>query len=124
MKEASSNKAARLLHGKTTHAANKLNGGSTLGTVHLRLSEKRAKVLGNVYSKIGGKVIDEHSQINAKLSTPTPTPPHWPGLRYTSRHRSVMLNLWRQGVSSSDLCCRGRTTTATSTNKEASSLAP
>ena len=67
LKEASSNKAARLLHGKTIHTANKLNGGSSLRTVHLRLNERRAKVLGNIYSKIGGKIIDEHSQINAKL---------------------------------------------------------
>ena len=67
MKEASSNKAARLLHGKTMHAANKLNGGSSMRTVHLRLSERRAKVLGNICSKIGGKIIDEHSQINAKV---------------------------------------------------------
>ena len=43
MKEASSNKAARLLHGKTMHAANKLHGGSSLRTVHLRLKEERAK---------------------------------------------------------------------------------
>jgi hypothetical protein len=67
MKEASSNKAARLLGGKTIHAANELNGGSSLRTVHLRFNERRAKVLGNIYCKIAGKVIDEHAQINAKL---------------------------------------------------------
>ena len=31
------------------------------------MNEQRAKVPGNIYSKIGGKMIDEHSQINAKL---------------------------------------------------------
>ena len=36
MKESSSNKAARLLHGKTMHAANKLHGCSSLRTVRLR----------------------------------------------------------------------------------------
>ena len=67
VKEASSNKAARLLHGKTIHAANKLNGGSSLRTVHLRLNEERARILGNVYGKMGGKIIDEFSQDNAQL---------------------------------------------------------
>ena len=67
MREASSNKAARLLRGKTIHATNKLNGGSSLRAEHLRLSDKRAKALGNIYSKIGAKIIDEHSQINAEL---------------------------------------------------------
>ena len=43
MKEASSNKAARLLNGQTMHAANKLYGGSSLRTVHLRLKDNRAK---------------------------------------------------------------------------------
>ena len=45
LEEASSHKAARLLHGKTIHAANKFNGGSSLRTLHLRLNERRAKVL-------------------------------------------------------------------------------
>ena len=67
MKEASSNKAARLLHGKTMHAANKLTGNSSLRTVHLRLDEQRAKVLGNISGKIGATIIDEHSQTSAKL---------------------------------------------------------
>ena len=31
------------------------------------MNEHRANVLGNIYNKIGGKTIDEHSQINAKL---------------------------------------------------------
>ena len=65
MKEASSNKAARLLHGKTMHAANKLHGCSSLRTVHLRLKEQRGKELESIYSKLGAKVIDELSQINA-----------------------------------------------------------
>ena len=46
MKEASSNKAARLLHGKTVHTANKLQGGASLRTIHLLLNEKRGQVLG------------------------------------------------------------------------------
>ena len=67
MKEASSNTAARLLRGKLILVGNILNGGSSLRTVHLRLNERRAKVLGKVYSEIGGKIIDEHSQISAKF---------------------------------------------------------
>ena len=97
MKEASSNKAARLLHGKTIHATNKLNGGSSSRTVHLRLNEQRAKVLGNIYSKIGGKVIDEHSQISAKLFLA--------GAYITSLARAPIYklaaeryNLWRCGL--------------------------
>ena len=31
------------------------------------MNEQRAKVLGNIYSKIGGNIIDEHSQISVKL---------------------------------------------------------
>ena len=67
VKEASSNKAARLLHGKTVHTANKLQGGSSLRTVHLRLSQERGQVLGRIYSNTGAKIIDEFSQLNAKL---------------------------------------------------------
>ena len=67
MKEASSNKAARLLRGKTMHAANKLHGCSSLRTVHLRLKEERAQALFGIYGKLGAKVIDELSQINAQL---------------------------------------------------------
>ena len=67
MKEASSNKAARLLRGKTMHTANKLHGGSSLRTVHLRPKEQRGKQLESIYSKLGAKVIDELSQLNAQL---------------------------------------------------------
>ena len=67
MKEASSNKAARLLGGKTVHTANKLQGGASLRTVHLRLGEKRSDVLGTVYGRTGAKIIDEFSQLAAKL---------------------------------------------------------
>ena len=35
--------------------------------MQLRLSPKRDKTLEQVYSKIGANIIDEHSQINAKL---------------------------------------------------------
>ena len=54
MKEASSNKAARLLHGKTMHAANKLHGGSSLRTVHLRVKEELVRKLQNLYSRSAG----------------------------------------------------------------------
>ena len=67
MKEASSNKAARLLHGKTVHTANKLQGGASLRTVHLRLGEERSRVLGAIYGRTGAKIIDEFSQLSAKL---------------------------------------------------------
>ena len=67
MKEASSNKAARLLQGKTVHTANKLQGNCSLRTVHLRLNEKRGRVLGAIYGKTGAKIIDEFSQLSAKL---------------------------------------------------------
>jgi hypothetical protein len=67
VKEASSNKAARLLHGKTIHTANKLQGGASLRTVHLRLNDKRGQVLGAIYGRTGAKIIDEFSQTCAKL---------------------------------------------------------
>ena len=66
MKEASSNKAARLLHGKTMHAASILHGGSSLRTVHRRLKEQRAKELESIYNKLGAKVIDQLSQVKTR----------------------------------------------------------
>ena len=53
MKGAISNKAARLLHGKTMHAANTLHGCSSLRTVHLRLKEERTHALDCIYGKFG-----------------------------------------------------------------------
>ncbi len=35
--------------------------------MHLRLKEARAKELESIYGKLGAKVIDELSQINAQL---------------------------------------------------------
>ena len=67
MKEASSNKAARLLRGKTVHTANKLQGGASLRTVNSRLCGKRGRVLGTIYGRTGAKIIDELSQLSAKL---------------------------------------------------------
>ena len=69
VKEASSNKASRLLQGrgKTIHAANKLTATSSLRTVNLRLSDKKSRVLGALYGKTGAKVIDEFSQISGSL---------------------------------------------------------
>ena len=65
--EASSNKAARLIQGKTLHAANKLQGTSSLRTVHLRITQKQQKALGRVYGELGAKILDEFSQTSAKL---------------------------------------------------------
>ena len=65
--EASSNKAARLIQGKTLHAANKLQGTSSLRTVHLRITVKQQKALGRVYGELGAKILDEFSQTSAKL---------------------------------------------------------
>ena len=31
------------------------------------MNEQRAEVFGDIYTKIDGKILDEHSQINAKL---------------------------------------------------------
>ena len=51
----------------TIHATNKLTAASSLRTVNLRLSEKKRKLLGNIYGKAGAKLIVEFSPINAKL---------------------------------------------------------
>ena len=68
MAEASSHKAARLLRGKTMHGANNLHGCSSARAVHLRRGEARAKGLDIMCCKLGAKVIDELSRINAQLS--------------------------------------------------------
>ena len=69
LKQASTNKAARLLQGcgKTIHVTNKLTVTSSLRAVNLRLNEKKQQLLGNIYGKAGAKLIDEFSPINAKL---------------------------------------------------------
>ena len=69
LKQASTNKAARLLQGcgKTIHATNKLTATSSLRSVNIRLIEKKQKLLGNIYGKAGSKVIDEFSVIPSKL---------------------------------------------------------
>eukprot|EP00438_Fugacium_kawagutii_P025227 Skav230240 [mRNA] locus=scaffold1818:78429:87690:+ [translate_table: standard] len=60
--QAPSNKAARQIHGKTLHSANKLTRDSSLRTVHLRLSTKVRKALELSTSPLGAVIIDEFSQ--------------------------------------------------------------
>ena len=66
MKEAPSNKAARLIKGSTLHAANGLFGNSSLLTPHLRL-KPRAKRYVRQMGRLGAKIFDEFSQINSRL---------------------------------------------------------
>ena len=67
IKEASSNTAASLLRGKTVHATNKLQGGASLRTVHLRLNEERGRAIGKMYGSMGANIIGEFSQLSVKL---------------------------------------------------------
>ena len=63
---APSNKAARLIKGKTMHTACKLTGGS-LKMNKLRVNEERRKALARIYSDAGAEIIDEFSQSQAQL---------------------------------------------------------
>jgi hypothetical protein len=66
MIEAASNKAARGVGGITLHAANKLMGSSSLITVNLRTKPKQKAAMQR-YGRLGAKLFDEFSQLNAKL---------------------------------------------------------
>jgi hypothetical protein len=67
LKEAPSNKAARLLGGRTIHAANGLCPSDSLRTVHLKLRGDARKKMEKLMIPLGAKVIDEFSQLQAKL---------------------------------------------------------
>ena len=67
MREAGSNKAARLIQGITIHMANGLQGNSSLLTPHLRLSATNKRTSEHRYGPLGAKIFDECSQYNARL---------------------------------------------------------
>ena len=60
--QAPSNKAARQIHGKTMHAANKLQMDASLRTVHLRLTTSTRKTLERSATPLGAMILDEFSQ--------------------------------------------------------------
>ena len=60
--QAPSNKAARQIHGKTTHTANKLQMDASLRTVHLRLTANTRKTLERSTTPLGAMILDEFSQ--------------------------------------------------------------
>lgn len=60
--QAPSNKAARQIHGRTMHSANKLRKDSSLRTVHLRVSAETRKALECNTVPLAAIVIDEFSQ--------------------------------------------------------------
>ena len=60
--QAPSNKAARQIHGKTMHSANKLRVDSSLRTVHLRLTATTRKSLELSTVPLGAMILDEFSQ--------------------------------------------------------------
>ena len=60
--QAPSNKAARQIHGKTMHSANKLRVDSSLRTVHLRLTSSTRKSLELSTVPLGAMILDEFSQ--------------------------------------------------------------
>ena len=60
--QAPSNKAARQIHGKTMHAANKLQMDASLRTVHLRLTPSTRKTLERSATPLGAMILDEFSQ--------------------------------------------------------------
>ena len=63
-----SNKAARLVNGKTGHALAKLRGTKSLAMQHLRFrSEKESRALAAVWAPAGALVKDEFSQQSASL---------------------------------------------------------
>ena len=68
MTTAFSNKAARLVNGKTSHALAKLRGTKSLAMPHLRLrGDKDARALAAVWVPAGALVKDEFSQQSASL---------------------------------------------------------
>ena len=67
VKVAPSNKAARLIKGKTMHTASKLVGGGSLKMSALRVNEERRKALACIYSDAGALILDEFSQTQAQL---------------------------------------------------------
>jgi len=67
LREAGSNKAARLIDGVTLHMANGLQGNSSLLTPHLRLSAENKRKAEHRYGPLGAKIFDECSQYNARL---------------------------------------------------------
>ena len=60
--QAPSNKAARQIHGKTMHTANKLQMDASLRTVHLRLTANTRKTLERSTTPLGAMILDEFSQ--------------------------------------------------------------
>ena len=63
-----SNKAARLVNGKTSHALAKLRGTKSLAMPHLRLrGDKDSRALAAVWVPAGALVKDEFSQQSASL---------------------------------------------------------
>jgi superfamily I DNA/RNA helicase len=63
-----SNKAARLVNGKTSHALAKLRGTKSLAMPYLRLrSDQEARALAAVWVPAGALVKDEFSQQSASL---------------------------------------------------------
>ena len=64
--QAASNKAARLIGGKTMHTANKLRAESSLRTVYLRLTAETRRALEASASRLGALIIDEFSQCIAQ----------------------------------------------------------
>lgn len=63
-----SNKAARLVNGKTSHALAKLRGTKSLAMPHLRLrSDQESRALAAVWAPAGALVKDEFSQQSAPL---------------------------------------------------------
>ena len=67
LKVASSNKAARLLGGRTIHTANGLLATSSLRTSQLRLTKSARPKLEKLLIPCGAKIIDEFSQLQATL---------------------------------------------------------
>lgn len=67
MREAGSNKAARLIQGITIHMANGLQGNSSMLIPHLRLTATNKKTAEYRYGPLGAKIFDECSQYNARL---------------------------------------------------------
>ena len=65
--QAPSNKAARQIHGKTMHSANKLRVDSSLRTVHLRLTSSTRKSLELSTVPLGAMILDEFSQCIAQM---------------------------------------------------------
>ena len=96
--QAPSNKAARQIHGKTMHSANKLRVDSSLRTVHLRLTATTRKSLELSTVPLGAMILDEFSQCIGQML-------HADSLRKTyGRYRvlttwscTVMLNHKRPG---------------------------